>query len=134
MHVDYFDDEYDPLAPVFYSDEGEAGDDGLGDVPAADGFGAGRDVLAERETAAREAAELAAARGGFLAFSRAAGEAVAVAQERVEQAQASLGCLVGDDGGFGAGGLVRVWFDRGRRLERVRISPVWHRRLRSGWE
>lgn len=37
------------------------------------------------------------------------------------------------DGGFGgADGLVRIWFDDDGRLERVRVSPVWFKKLGPG--
>lgn len=38
-----------------------------------------------------------------------------------------------DDGGFGGGnGLVRIWFDDDGKLTKVRISPVWFRKLQPG--
>ncbi len=72
MSDDYFDDDYDPLAPM--PDRPRDDDPGPPDTPATPG-----------------------------------------------------------DGGFGdSEGLVRIWVDDAGRLTKVRLSPVWFRRIRPG--
>ncbi|RRD46896.1 hypothetical protein [Tessaracoccus sp. OH4464_COT-324] len=138
MQHSYFDDEWDPTAPVFYSDEADEVED-VG-VPAAPVWTDG-----DRREEMELRAELAAARSALTGLSDSAylAETMAAVQ-RVQETSARLSAVVsppafaGADGGFGAGGapggggVVRVWFGPDHQLTKVRISPVWYTKLRPG--
>ncbi|RRD45694.1 hypothetical protein [Tessaracoccus sp. OH4464_COT-324] len=141
MQHEYFDDEWDPTAPVFYSDGADGDDDnGVVGVPAAPVWSDG-----DQRAEAALRAELKAVREEL----RRLGPGVGLARRlevasRVREVSVGLSGRVssvvsaGADGGFGAGGvsggggLVRAWFGVDHRLVKVRISPVWFDKLRPG--
>ncbi len=81
MTGEFFDDDYDPLAPMLAGDEACADSESLGS------FGPGS-----------------------------------------EDGPLELGDV--DDGGFGDG-IVRIWVDDDGRLEKVRVSPYWFKKLQG---
>ncbi|RRD46611.1 hypothetical protein [Tessaracoccus sp. OH4464_COT-324] len=126
MPHSYFDDEYDPLAPMLDADQAED-EPAKAKSPTREGLDL--DTRQRRADELLSVVEQAAVSGDLTKLGQAINDCreLAFAPPRQEDELTENA-----DGSVDAQGLVRVWFDESNRLQRVRLNSFWYSKIKPG--